>query len=72
MFSHSLCRPTVYTCSATEGRERHDVLGALLEDLNLRKELTVEHLRQMPDLDSIAYMFKLQDCYKYVLSSRLR
>lgn len=49
--------------------ERHDIVEALFLDTEARQELFDEHLRRIPDFQSLAKKLRcnkasIQDCYK--------
>ena len=51
--------------------ERHDIVQILVEDTEMRQALYEEHLRRVPDLQSLAKRLQrkkasLQDCYRYM------
>lgn len=51
--------------------ERHDIVETLLSDTEARQELYDEHLRKIPDFQSLAKKLQrnratMQDCYRLV------
>lgn len=49
--------------------ERHDVVEALVSDTELRQELFDDHLRRIPDFQSLSKKLQrnkatMQDCYR--------
>lgn len=58
-------------------KERHDIVDALINDNELRSNLSEDHLRRIPDLQILAKKLArkkgtLQDCFKYVNITHFR
>jgi DNA mismatch repair protein MSH2 len=56
--------------------ERHDIVEALFKDTEVRQELHDTHLRRIPDFQSLAKKLRcnkatIQDCYRFILFTRL-
>lgn len=50
--------------------ERHEIVETLYQDTEVRQELYDEHLRKIPDFQSLAKKLQrnkatMQDCYRY-------